>query len=118
MKRHAYLLAQAEVDTPGADPRHKAELDDMFNKRVPQQVEADYRKLVPPDASKGWASKAFVCGANRASACPGRCGGRQRVLGPRLRAVSGGAHLQRDQGGAPRVHRCDPSSEKTAARLR
>ena len=64
MKRHAYLLAQAEVDTPGGDPRHKAELDDMFNKRVPQQVEADYRKLVPPDASKGWASKAFVCGAN------------------------------------------------------
>jgi hypothetical protein len=72
-KRHADLLRenarvreelQAEVNAPGANPGLKAELDNMFNKRVPQQVETDYKKLVPPDASKGWASKSFVCGAN------------------------------------------------------
>jgi hypothetical protein len=72
-KRHADLLQenarvrgelQAEVDAPTANPGLKAELDSMLNKRVPQQVETDYKKLVPPDASKGWASKAFVCGAN------------------------------------------------------
>lgn len=72
-KRHADLLQenarvrdelQAEVNAPTADTRIKAELDNVLNKRVPQQVETDYKKLVPPGASDGWASKAFVCGAN------------------------------------------------------
>ncbi|MBQ5946466.1 hypothetical protein [Massilia sp. ST3] len=72
-KRHADLLEEnarvrdelrAEVNAPTANPGLKAELDDMLNRRVPQQVEADYKKLVPPKSSKGWASKAFVCGAN------------------------------------------------------
>jgi hypothetical protein len=68
-KRHADLLLENmrvrselldEVNAPAA----KAELDNMLNKQVPHQVETDYKKLIPQDASKGWASKAFVCGVN------------------------------------------------------
>lgn len=36
----------------------------MFNKRAPQQVDSDYKKLLPPAALTGWASKAFTCGAH------------------------------------------------------
>jgi len=71
--RHADLLQEnarvldelkAEVNAPKAGPGLKAALDNMLDRRVPEQVETDYKKMVPPDASKGWASKAFVCGAN------------------------------------------------------
>jgi len=71
--RHAELLQEnsrvlnelkAEVNAPEAGPGLKAALDNMLDQRVPQQVETDYKKMVPPDASQGWASKAFVCGAN------------------------------------------------------
>lgn len=71
--RHAELLQEnsrvldelkAEVNDPNASPALKTALDNMLNQRVPHQVETDYQKMVPPDASKGWASKAFVCGAN------------------------------------------------------
>ncbi|QNA87548.1 hypothetical protein G4G28_02045 [Massilia sp. Dwa41.01b] len=72
-KRHADLLPenarvrqeiQAEAYAPTAPPGLKAEFDEMFDKRMPQQVESDYKKLLPPGSSNGWASKAFVCGAN------------------------------------------------------
>jgi hypothetical protein len=72
-KRHAELLVENkrvrselldEVNGPAAAQGLRAELDNMLNKQVPQQIDADYKKLVPQDASKGWASKAFVCGAN------------------------------------------------------
>jgi len=72
-QRHAGLLLEnarvrdeliAEANAPTAPPGLKAELDRMLKVRVPEQVESDYRKLVPPDASKGWASKAFTCGAH------------------------------------------------------
>lgn len=72
-KRHADLLRensrvldelQAEVNSPTANPGLKVELENMLKKRVPQQVETDYKKMIPADASKGWASKSFVCGAN------------------------------------------------------
>ncbi|MYM68005.1 hypothetical protein GTP45_14365 [Pseudoduganella sp. FT55W] len=72
-KRHADLLLENirvrgelldEVNALTAPQGLKAELDNMLNKQVPSQVEADYKKLIPPDTSKGWATKAFVCGAN------------------------------------------------------
>jgi hypothetical protein len=72
-KRHAELLREsafvrdelaAEVDAPGAPAQLKAEFDNMLNVRVPQQVDNDYRRAFPPEASRGWASKAYVCGAH------------------------------------------------------
>jgi hypothetical protein len=55
---------RAEVEAPEAPAGLKAELNNMLNIRVPQQVENDFKRLFPPAASKGWASKAFTCGAN------------------------------------------------------
>jgi hypothetical protein len=72
-KRHQVLLQEnarvrdelrAEVEAPEAPAGLKAELNNMLNIRVPQQVENDFKRLFPPAASKGWASKAFTCGAN------------------------------------------------------
>ncbi|QGZ42335.1 hypothetical protein [Pseudoduganella flava] len=71
--RHAELLAEnasvrdellAEAAAPGAPAGLKATLDDVLNVQVVRQIDADYKKMVPPDSSRGWAGKAFVCGAN------------------------------------------------------
>jgi hypothetical protein len=66
LRENALVLAelQAEVNAPAAPPGLKAQLDGMLNQRVPQQVETDFKKLVPAESTRGWASKAFVCGAN------------------------------------------------------